>query len=222
MSTDVAAKTTAASPPRPRRRRWLFLGAGVLVAACLAALWSTHATLSGGSVYWSGPVPGKNIGLKPATGAERTSAGMQGDYSQVYWASKPGGEVTFGFNLHNGGIVPMTVLSLRPLDPDPLAVHDLAPVSALLGPDKFGRLTPFHPVALGPGATVAVGLTERVVCQPVIRQDAVAGRHSGGMSYLGGATSPIVVRYRVLGLPASQTISLTGPVLVVMPYRACL
>jgi hypothetical protein len=222
LSTDVAEKTTAASPPRPRRRRWLALGAGVLVLACLGALWSTHATLSGGSVYWSGPVPGKSAGLGPATGAEMKTIGELGDYSQVLWASRPGGEITFGFELHNGGIVPMTVLGLRPFNPDPLTIHDLAPVSALLGPDNFGRLRPFHPVALAPGASVAVGLTERVVCQRVIHQDAVAERHSGGFGWLAGATSPIVVHYRVLGLPASQTITLGSPVLVAMPYRACL
>jgi hypothetical protein len=217
VSTDVAEKTTAASPPRPRRRRWLFAGAAVLVGACLGALWSTHATLSGGSVYWSGAVPGKSLGLRPATGAELAQIGELGDYSQVLWASRPGGEVTFGFDLHNGGIVPMTVLSLRPLDSNPLV-----PVSALLGPDDFGRLRPFHPVALGPGASVAVGLTERVVCDSTIRQDAVAERHRGGSSWTGDLASPIVVHYRVLGLPASQTITLTSPVLVVMPYRACL
>jgi hypothetical protein len=188
----------------------------MLAVLYVVALWSTHATLSGGSVYWSASVPGKSLGLKPATGAELALIGEQGDYSQTLWASRPGGEITFGFNLHNGGIVPMTVLGLRPL-----VLNPLAPVSALLGPDKFGRLTPFHPVALGPGASVAVGLTERVVCDPTIRQDALAERHSGGMSWLADATSPVVVHYRVLGLPASQTISLSTPVLVVMPYRAC-
>jgi hypothetical protein len=194
----------------------------VLAVLYLVALWSTHATLSGGSVYWSASVPGRSLGLKPATGAELAQVGELGDYSQTLWASRPGGEITFGFELHNGGIVPVTVLSLRPFDPNPLAIHDLAPVSALLGPDKFGRLTRFHPVALGPGASVAVGLTERVVCDPAIRQDAVAERRRGGTSWLGDATSPVIVHYRVLGLPASQTISLTSPVLVVMPYRACI
>jgi hypothetical protein len=195
----------------------------VLVAACLVGLWSTHATLSGGSVYWSAPVPGKSLGLKPATGAELAQIGELGDYSQTMWASRPGGEITFGFELHNGGIVPITVLSLRPFDPNPLAIHDLAPVSALLGPDGHGRLTRFHPVALGPGDSVAVGLTERVICDPTVRKDVVIMRseHQSDTSWLGTATSPVVVHYRVLGLPASQTISLASPVLVVMPYRAC-
>ena len=194
----------------------------VLAVLYLVALWSTHATLSGGSVYWSGSAQGKAGGLGPITGAERASTHIQGDYGQVLWASRPGSEVTFGFELHNGGIVPVTVLSLRPFDPHPLAIHDLAPVSALLGPDKFGRLTSFHPVALGPGDSVAVGLTERVVCEPVVRQDADGGAAPGGPSWLADATSPVIVHYRVLGLPASQTISLTSPVLVVMPYRACI
>ena len=147
----------------------------VLAVLYLVALWSTHATLSGGSVYWSGSAQGKAGGLGPITGAERASTHIQGDYGQVLWASRPGSEVTFGFELHNGGIVPVTVLSLRPLGLLPGAIHDLAPVSALLGPDKFGRLTSFHPVALGPGDSVAVGLTERVVCDPTVRQR----RHGG-------------------------------------------
>jgi hypothetical protein len=223
VSADVAERTTAAGPARRRRRRWLALGAAVLVVACLVGLWSTHATLSGGSVNWSASVPGKALGLKPATGAELKTIGELGDYSQVLWASRPGGEITFGFELHNGGIVPITVLGLRPFDPNPLSIHDLAPVSALLGPDKFGRLTRFHPVSLGPGDSVAVGLTERVVCDPTVRKDVIIMRneHQSDTAWLAGSTSPVVVHYRVLGLPASQTISLGSPLLVAMPYGAC-
>jgi hypothetical protein len=190
----------------------------VLVALGLAALWSTHAALSGGSVEWSGSASGKSAGLGPITGAERAQVRVRGDYGQVLWASRPGGEVIFGFALHNGGIVPVTLLSLR-LGLPPGVIHDLAPVSALLGPDRFGRLARFHPVALGPGASVAVGLTERVVCDPVVRRDATS--HRAGAAWLGDETSPVVVYYRVLGLPASQTLTLTAPLLVVMPYRAC-
>jgi hypothetical protein len=41
-------------------------------------------------------------------------------------------------------------------------------------------------------------------------------------SWLGDATSPVVVRYRVLGITMSQTLSIGEPILVMQPYRACL
>lgn len=84
-------------------------------------------------------------------------------------------------------------------------------------------MTPFHPVALGPGGSVDVGLTERVICDPTIRKDArmMARGHQGDTSVLGQGTSPVVVRYRVLGVTMSQTLSLTRPILVMQYYRSC-
>jgi hypothetical protein len=40
-------------------------------------------------------------------------------------------------------------------------------------------------------------------------------------SFAGDATSPVVVRYRVLGLTMSQTLSLDQPLLIMLPYTAC-
>jgi hypothetical protein len=40
-------------------------------------------------------------------------------------------------------------------------------------------------------------------------------------SWAGSATSPVVLRYRVLGLSMSQTVTADSPLLVEMPYRAC-
>lgn len=34
-------------------------------------------------------------------------------------------------------------------------------------------------------------------------------------------TCPVVVRYRVLGLTMSQTLSLDQPLLIMLPYTAC-
>jgi hypothetical protein len=45
---------------------------------------------------------------------------------------------------------------------DPRVVHAFAPAGAQLG-YSFGQLTPFHPVAVAPGDTVWVALTERVI-----------------------------------------------------------
>jgi hypothetical protein len=80
-------------------------------------------------------------------------------------------------------------------------------------------MTPFHPVALGPGESVAVALTERVVCDPMIRRD--ARLPGAGSSWIGDATSPVILHYRVLGASMSQTVTLAMPVLVVLPYRSC-
>jgi hypothetical protein len=120
LSVDIAEITTAASPPKPGCGRWLVIGAAILAAAYLIAVGSTHAALSGGSVGWSEPVPGPDAGLRPITSAQQEWAGIQSSgYSQVLWATRPGGEVSFGFDLHNAGIVPVTVLGLelRGFDP---------------------------------------------------------------------------------------------------------
>jgi hypothetical protein len=105
---------------------------------------------------------------------------------------------------------------------DPGVANALAPAAEQLGPG-FGQMTPFHPVALGPGDTVWAGLTERVVCDPTIRRDAsaLALGNRPDTSILGDATSPVVVRYRVLGVTMSQTLSVAQPILVMLPYRAC-
>ena len=224
MSVDVAAAGTEASPPRPRRWRWPRLAlVGVLLAAgYLIAVWSTHLTLSGGPVIWSRPVPGTNLGT--VSPAEQAFSGIQtSGYREVMFASRPGGEVSFGFDLHNGGPVPITVLSLRP-HVLPGVIHDLGPVSAQLGPGRYGRMTAFHPVTLGPGETLTVGLTERVVCDPITSMDArmLARQRESDTSWEGDTVSPVVVHYRVLGLGTSQTVAVTPTVLVAMPYRACL
>src|SRR5262249_600842 len=52
------------------------------------------------------------------TAAERAQLGPTPGYSEVLWATRPGGEVSFGFQLHNGGVVPITLtgLALRTFD----------------------------------------------------------------------------------------------------------
>jgi hypothetical protein len=92
------------------------------------------------------------------------------------------------------------------------------PAGAQLITDQ-GPMTPFHPVALGPGDTVNVALTERVICDQITRMDArMPGSEGSGRSF---TTSPVIVRYRVLGLTMSQTISLAEPILVEQPVSAC-
>ena len=113
MSTGVTEVQVAASPPRPRRGRWLaVIAVAFLSAAYLAAIFSTHAALSGGFVGWSGAVPGHSAGLGPITSAEREQTDPSLPSSQVFWASRPGGEVTFGLQVHNGGPVPVTLLGI--------------------------------------------------------------------------------------------------------------
>lgn len=223
MSLDVAqTKKKTASPPRSRRARWFAAGVALVAALYLIAVWSTHVTLTASAVRWSGPVPGKSAGLSPITAAERawTGAGVRlGSYRQVLWATRPGGEVAFGFDLHNGGPVPVSVLGVRLLGSG--VIGDLAPGVALLGPGTSGTMTPFHPVTLVPGGSAGVGLTEHVVCDPAVRHDARLPGHRSHGSWTGEATSPVVVRYRALGVPTSETLTLTAPMLVVMPYRSC-
>jgi hypothetical protein len=211
-------------PPRSRHARWLAVSImAALAAVYLAAITSTHAALSGGGVFWSAPLPVGRSGLAEPTSAEYASVfpTSQG-YGRVLWASRPGGEIAFGFDLHNGGPVPVTVLSVALRGFDPGVVHVLAPAGAQLGPG-FGQMTRFHPVALGPGASADVGLTERVICDPTIRGDArmMEHRHQFGPSVLGQGTSPVVVRYRVIGVTMSQTLSLSQPILVMQYYRSC-
>ena len=82
-------------------------------------------------------------------------------------------------------------------------------------------MTPFHPVTVGPGDSLPVGLTERVVCDPTIRRDAGLPGNPAATSWLGDATSPVVLRYRALGVTMSQTVTVAMPVLVVLPYPSC-
>jgi hypothetical protein len=224
----VVASTTEAvvkaPPPRSRRGRWLaiVIVAGLAVVY-LAAITSTHAALSASAVGWTAVLPVNSGSLGVPTAAEYASVfPTDQGYGEVLWANRPGGEVTFGFSVHNGGPVPVTVLgvALRTFVPD--VVHALALAGAQLGPG-FGQMTPFHPVTLAPGGTVWVGLTERVICDPTIRGDARAMSNEGqpDTSLLGDATSPVVVRYRVLGVTIAQTLSIAEPILVMLPYRAC-
>jgi hypothetical protein len=208
---------------RLRRRRWLALAAVLLTgAAYLAAIGSTHVALSGGFVGWSDPVSGHSLGLGPMTAADQAFTGGQtAGYSSVLWADRPGGEVSFGFSLHNGGLVPVTVLGLRLRGFDPGVINDLVAGGAQLGPGKSGGMTPFHPVTIDAGDSLAAGLTERVACDPNLRRAARQPGGRGGSSWLGDATSPVVVHYRALGVSTAQTLTLATPVLVVMPYRAC-
>jgi hypothetical protein len=185
----------------------------------LAAIFSTHAALSGGFGGWSGAVPGHSVGLGPITPAEQEQIGTTLSSNQILWASRPGGEVTFGFQVHNGGPVPVTLLGVALRTFDPGVINALAPAGAELGPG-FGQMAPFHPVALGPGDSVAAGLTERVVCDPTVRRDARA-LGSADTSWLGDDTGRVVLRYRALGVTMSQTVSVASPLTVVLPYRSC-
>lgn len=223
----VASATEAivkVPPPRSRRGRWLAAAiAAGLAVVYLVAITSTHAALSGGAVGWSGVLPGKGGSLTSPTAAEYADIfPTDQGYGEVLWATGPGGEVTFGFPVHNGGPVPVTLLGMALPTFDPGVVTVLALARAGLGPG-FGQMKPFHPVALGPGATVLAGLTVRVVCDPTIRRDAIALSNRGqpDTSIQDEATSPLVVRYRVLGVTMSQTLSIADPILVELPYRTC-
>jgi hypothetical protein len=220
-STIDAPATARPHPPR-RGRRWLAAAAVLVAAAAVSAVLSTHATLSADEVGSYGVLPGSGTSLTEPTAAQYrhvfpTSQG----YSQVLWASRPGGEFTFGFAIHNGGPVPVTLLglSLRILDP---GINVLAP-AGVLHRAGLDHQSPFHPVSLGPGATVYVGLTERVICPAIITRDArdMASRGQQDTSYAGDATTPVIVRYRVAGLTMSQTLSLGQPLLIMLPYTAC-
>jgi hypothetical protein len=105
----VVASTTEAvvkaPPPRSRRVRWLaIITVTGLAAAYLAAITSTHAALSASPVGWSGVLPVNSGSLATPTAAEYASVfPTQQGYGEVLWANRPGGEVTFGFSVHNGG-----------------------------------------------------------------------------------------------------------------------
>lgn len=211
-------------PPRSRRTRWLSASIAVALAVVyLAAITSTHAALSGGEVFWTAPLPAGRSGLAVPSAAEYASVfpTNQG-YGEVLWANRPGGELAFGFDVHNGGPVPVTLLGVSLRGFDPRSIHVLAGAGAQLGPG-YGQMTPFHPVALGAGSSMDVGLTVRVICDPTIRGDArmMANRHQGDTSWLSQGTSPVVVRYRVFGVTMSQTLSLIQPVLIMQYYRSC-
>ncbi len=223
----VASTTEAvvkAPPPRSRRGRWLAIVTVTgLAAVYLAAITSTHPALSASPVGWSGVLPVNSGSLAAPTAAEYASVfPTDQGYGEVLWANRPGGVVTFGFSVHNGGPVPVTLLGVALRTFAPGVVNALAPAGAQLGPG-FGQMTPFHPVALAPGGTVWAGLTERVICDPTIRGDAraMSSRGQPDTSFLGDATSPVVVHYRVLGVTMAQTLSLAEPILVMLPYRAC-
>lgn len=221
MAAQTTGATATAGWAQLRRGRWLAaIAAAVLAALYLGAAASTHAALTGSEVRWAGPVGGHSAGLGPFTAADRELAGPTAGFGTVLWASRPGGEVRFGFTIHNGGPVPVTLVGLALRTFDPRVVHALAPAGAQAGPES-GQLTPFRAVTLGPGGSVPVALTERVVCDPLIRSDARLPGGRGLHSVLGDATSPVVLRYRVLGVTTSQTVSLGSPVLVLLPYRAC-
>jgi len=224
MVTSTTEAVVKAPRSRSRRGRWFAIAivAGLAVVY-LAAITSTHAALSASPVGWSAVLPAHGGSLTTPTAAEYTSVfpTNQG-YDQVLWANRPGGKVAFGFSLHNSGPVPVTLLGVTLRTFDPGVVNALAPAGAQLGPG-FGQMTAFHPVALGPGDTVWAGLSERVVCDPTIRADARAVSNRGQLvtSVLGDATSPVVVRYRVLGVTMAQTLSIAEPILVMLPYSAC-
>jgi len=224
----VVASTTEAvvkaPPPRSRRGRWLALVTVTgLAAVYLAAITSPHATLSASPVGWSGVLPVNSGSLATPTSAEYASVfPTEQGFGEVLWANRPGGELTFGFSVHNGGPVPVTLLGVALRTFAPGAVNALAPAGAQLG-QGFGQMTPFRPVALAPGGTVWAGLTERVICDPTIRRDARAMSNGDqpDTSVVGDATSPVVVRYRVLGVTMTQTLSVAEPILVMLPYSAC-
>jgi hypothetical protein len=137
MAADAAETVAEASPPQPRRGRWLvvIIVAG-LAAVYLGAIASTHAALSGGLAGWSEVVPGNSIGLASITPAEQAQIGPTPGFGQVLWAIRPGGEVSFGFQVHNGGPVPVTVLGLGLRTSDPGVANALAPAGAQLGPGR--------------------------------------------------------------------------------------
>jgi hypothetical protein len=224
MAAGAARVGAAISWPQRGGRRRL---AAVVVVACLATAYliglvSTRAAVAGGAVNWSGPVSGKGAGLASMTPAQGARSGMSAQgYSNVLWASRPGGEVFFGFELRNRGLVPVTIVGLALRRFDPGVINALAPAGALIESGRSGSMAPFHPVTLGPGASVSVGLVERIICQQTLRRDARLPGHRGDHSYLGDATSPVVVHYQALGVTMSQTVSLQTPVLVVLPYRSC-
>jgi hypothetical protein len=222
VAADIPEVAAAVRPPFPGRGRGraIIVIVAILAALGVAAITSTHAALSGGDVGWGDPVSGHRAGLLPATAAERQQSLPTAGYSSVLWASRPGGEVQFGFTIHNGGPVPVTLTGVALRTFDSGVVNVLSAAGSQLGP-VYGQTAPFRPATLGPGDSLPVAITERVVCDPTIRQDARLPDNAGGHSVQGDATSPVVLHYRVLGLPASQTLSLGSPVLVLMPYRAC-
>lgn len=219
MIASATEAVVKVPPPRSRRARWLTAAIVVgLAAVYLAAITSTHTALSAGTIEWS--APGKGGWVAPTAADYASVFPTSQGYGQVLWAARPGGEITFGFPLHNGGPIPVTLLGVALPTASPPVVLALA--RAQLGPG-FGQMTPFHPVALGPGDTVWAGLTERVVCDPLIRSVARAAALSNqpSTSLEFDDTSAVVVRYHVLGVTMSQTLSLAKPILVVLPYRAC-
>lgn len=221
MGADVAQIAAGASSARPGRGRWLaVISLAAVAAAYLGATGSTHAALSGGFAGWSGVVAGHRDGLASITSAEQAQIGPTPGFGQVLWATRPGGEVSFGFQVRNGGPVPVTLIGLALRTFDRGVINALAPAGALVGPG-FGQMTQFHPVTIGPGDSLPVGLTERVVCDPRIRRDARLPGNPAATSWLGDATSPVVLHYRALGVTMSQTVAVAMPMLVVLPYRSC-
>jgi hypothetical protein len=118
VAVNVTEEMADASPARPRRGHWLaviiVIIVALLAAAYMAAVSYSHAALSGGFTGWSGVVPGHSAGLGSVTSADRALIGPTPGYSQVLWASRPGGEVTAGFQVHNGGPIAGTLLGLAP------------------------------------------------------------------------------------------------------------
>ncbi len=220
MAAQMTGATATAGWAQLRRGRWLAaIVAAVLAALYLGAITSTHAALSGGFTGWFDVIPGHGAGLGFSTAAQRAQLAPTGGYSGVLWATGPGGEVSFGLQVHNAGPVPVTILGLALRPADPGVIYALAPAGGPQAGAGFGQLRPLRPVTIGPGSSLAAALTVRVACDRILRADArIPG---AGTSVIGDATSPVVVRYRVLGVTMSQTVSVATPVLIALQYRAC-
>lgn len=227
MGVDVAEVADTASPLRRRRRwQWPAIVAACLVAAYLIAISSTHSALrAGAGVNWAGSPANPSSGLGPITSAELAQVGpIAPGNIRVLWASRPGGEFTIGFQLHNENLVPITILGVTLPGKDPGPADALTLAGTLLGPDSSGAMAPFHPITLGAGASATIGLTDRVGCEPNFGRDVRTLRAHGvpPSNFTTSQTGLIVVRYRALGLTSFQTVRLANPIEVVLPYSTCM
>jgi hypothetical protein len=68
---------------------------------------------------------------------------MAGTDGQVLWAARPGGEVTSGFQVPNGGPVPVTLAGVALHTAGRGLTNALASAGAQAGPG-FGQMTPFR------------------------------------------------------------------------------
>ena len=118
-----------------------------------------------------------------------------------------GGEAGIGFSIHNAGPVPITLLSVdlaQSVPPDVVTALLLARAGA--SNPSPSKMTPFHPVALGPGDTVQAELTERIWANGKYGAYAITG------------SIIVVVRYRVLGITMSRTFSPASSLPVMRTY----